>query len=235
MVFSDAVFAWGQSDMKSTSGVCVSLYGNHSFFPLAGQRRKQTAVRHSTAEAEIIAADHALRIDGMPAISLWEKLLDRTLQLGLYQDNQATAKIMLTGRAPTLRHIKRTQGAFVARVHERVVSDDVDVHHCMSSVMAADSFAMHFASTDKRASACQLMLGLAWGGFAKAEDCNVPAVCASGGSVACCAIIAPCRLPSIMASSSTDTAKIEADAAYTAPLLTRECLCAVPQRVRYRD
>ena len=52
---------------------------------------KQTAVSHSTVEAEIVAADHAIRISGLPASQLWERLLDRPLQLEVYQDNQATA------------------------------------------------------------------------------------------------------------------------------------------------
>ena len=56
---------------------------------------------------------------------------------------------------------------------------------------------------------------------------NVAAVFASGGSMARCAIVAPCRLPSIMASSSTDTAQIEADVAYAAPSFTKECICAI--------
>ena len=38
----------------------LALYGYHSFFPLAGQSKKQTAVSHSTVETEIVAADHAV-------------------------------------------------------------------------------------------------------------------------------------------------------------------------------
>ncbi len=70
-------------------------------------------------------------------------LLDRTLHLDIYQDIQATVRIMITGRAPTLRHTKRTHGVCIARVIERVVSDDVELHDYMSSVMAADNFAKH--------------------------------------------------------------------------------------------
>ena len=116
--------------MKSTTGVFLALYGPHSFFPLAGQSKKQTAVSHSTVEAEIVAADHALRTSGLPALPLWERLLNRPLQLELCLDNQATGRRMHTGRAPALRHIKRTHSVSVAWIHERVQSTDLNLNDC---------------------------------------------------------------------------------------------------------
>ncbi len=71
-LFSDADFAGDRADMRSTSGVFLALYGTHSFFPLMGQSKKQTAVSHSTVEAEIVAADHAIRTSRIPALQLWE-------------------------------------------------------------------------------------------------------------------------------------------------------------------
>ena len=53
-LFSDADFAGDRADMRSTSGVFLALYGTHSLFPLSGQSKKQTAVSHGTAEAEIV-------------------------------------------------------------------------------------------------------------------------------------------------------------------------------------
>jgi hypothetical protein len=50
-LFSDADFAGDRGTMRSTSGVFLALYGPHSFFPLASQSKKQTAVSHSTVEA----------------------------------------------------------------------------------------------------------------------------------------------------------------------------------------
>ena len=132
--------------MRSTSGVFLALYGDHSFFPLSGQSKKQTAVSHSTVEAEIVAADHAIRSSGLPALQLWERLLNRRLFIVAYQDNQATARTMTTGRAPTLRHIKRTHSVSVAWIHERVASDDIQLHDCVSAVMAADIFTIPFSN-----------------------------------------------------------------------------------------
>ena len=71
-LFSDADFVGDRADMRSTSGVFLALYGTHSFFPLMGQSKEQTAVSHSTVEAETVAADHAIRTSGIPALQLWE-------------------------------------------------------------------------------------------------------------------------------------------------------------------
>ena len=130
--------------MRSTSGVFLAMYGNHSFFPLSGQSKKQTVVSHSTVEAEIVAADHAIKSSGLPALQLWERLLNRELFIDAYQDNQATATIMTIGRAPTLRHIKRTHSVSVAWIHERVASDDIQLQDCVLAVMAADILTKHF-------------------------------------------------------------------------------------------
>ena len=68
------------------------------------------------------------------------------LHVDLYQNSQATARIMSTGRAPALRQVKRAHGASIAWVIERIVLDDVVLHDCMSSVMAADIFTERFVS-----------------------------------------------------------------------------------------
>ena len=67
-LFSDADFAGDKASMRSTSGVLLALYGPHSFFPLGAQSKKQTVVSHSTVEAEIVAADHAIWTSGLPAL-----------------------------------------------------------------------------------------------------------------------------------------------------------------------
>ena len=69
-LFSDADFAGDRVGMRSTSGVFLALYGPHSVFPLTGQSKKQTAVSHSTVEAELVAADHAIRMSGLPGLPL---------------------------------------------------------------------------------------------------------------------------------------------------------------------
>ena len=78
-LYGDADLASEIEDSISTSGVFLEVQGPDTRFPLTGQSKKQTAVSHSTPEAEIVAADHAIRTEGLPALQLWEILLERKL------------------------------------------------------------------------------------------------------------------------------------------------------------
>ena len=37
--------------------------------------KKQTAISHSSSEAEVIALDAAIRMEGLPALCLWEEVV----------------------------------------------------------------------------------------------------------------------------------------------------------------
>ena len=68
--YADAVCASGRSDAKSTSGLLLAQVGPMSFYPLAAHPKKQTAVSHSTAEAEAVAAEASMHEVGVPALDL---------------------------------------------------------------------------------------------------------------------------------------------------------------------
>ncbi len=68
--------------------------------------------------------------------------------LDLFQDNHATARIMTTGKAPTLRHIRRTQGVSLSFVHEQVIGNDVQLYDRSTKAMAADVFTKHFVNPE---------------------------------------------------------------------------------------
>ena len=88
---------------------------------------------------------------------IWERLRDRTMSLEVYQDNQATARIMTTGRAPTLRHIKRTHCVSISWLTERVAGPDNTLHGCISEVKAADILTTHFTNRDTWEHICMLI------------------------------------------------------------------------------
>ena len=90
-LFSDAGFAGCLDTAKSTSGVFIALTGPNSFFPLNAIRKKPSCVSHSTPESEIVAADLAIRTEGLPALQLWGMVLERPTKLVFQEDNQATA------------------------------------------------------------------------------------------------------------------------------------------------
>ena len=57
---------------KSTSGGTLCIFGSQTFVPISWMRKKQTAVSHSSTESEIISLDTGLRLDGLPALELWD-------------------------------------------------------------------------------------------------------------------------------------------------------------------
>ena len=92
-LYADADFG-GCPTQKSTSGAFMCIRGKNSFFPINGASKRQGSVSHSTPEAEIVAADFALRTMGLPAILLWERLLSKKVILHFHEDNQAMIKVM---------------------------------------------------------------------------------------------------------------------------------------------
>lgn len=73
-LFADADFA-GAHDSKSTTGSCMVLVGPNTYFPVNAFSKKQTAVSMSSTEAEVIAANHSLRAQGLPSLSLFNYFL----------------------------------------------------------------------------------------------------------------------------------------------------------------
>ena len=53
-----------------------------------GGSKRQGCVSHSTPEAEIIAADYALRTHAIPVISLWKTLVGQGPKIIFHDENQ---------------------------------------------------------------------------------------------------------------------------------------------------
>ena len=74
-LFQDSDFAGDLEDSKSTSGGTLCIFGSHTFVPMSWMCKKQTAVSHSSTESEIISLDTGLRLDGLPALELWDLIV----------------------------------------------------------------------------------------------------------------------------------------------------------------
>ena len=74
-LFQDFDFAGDLEDSKSTSGGTLCFLGSHTFVPISWVCKKQTSVSHSSTESEIIPLDAGLRLDGIPALDLWDLIV----------------------------------------------------------------------------------------------------------------------------------------------------------------
>ena len=143
-LYADADFAGDRPSYKSTSGAFLALSGPNTCFPLGAKCQRQTAVAHSTPEAEIISANAAIRTIGLPAVDLWEVILNRRTELLLLEDNESTYQIIKTGRNPTMRHIQRTQGVNVAWLHDLFTKGLFTMMYTSSESQCADLFTKAF-------------------------------------------------------------------------------------------
>ena len=74
-LFQDSDFAGDLEDSKSTSGGTLCIFGSHTFVPISWMCKKQTSVSHSSTESETISLDTGLRLDGLPALELWDLIV----------------------------------------------------------------------------------------------------------------------------------------------------------------
>ena len=65
----------------------MCIFGSHTFVPISWRCKKQTSVSHSSTESESISLDAGLRLDGIPALDLWD-LIVAILHGNTYQSNQ---------------------------------------------------------------------------------------------------------------------------------------------------
>ena len=74
-LFQDSAFAGDLEDSKSISGGTLCVFGSRTFVPKSWMCKKQTSVSHSSTESEIISLDTGLRLDGLPALELWDLIV----------------------------------------------------------------------------------------------------------------------------------------------------------------
>ena len=83
-LFQDSDFAGDLEDL------CI--FGSHTFVPISWMCKKQTSVSNSSTESEIISLEAGLRMDGIPALDLWD-LIDTVLHGNTNQSKQVQEMI----------------------------------------------------------------------------------------------------------------------------------------------
>ena len=92
-LFQDSDFAGDHEDSKSTSGGVLCISGSRTLVVISWMCKKQTSVSHSSTESELISLDAGLRIDGLPALDLWDLVIEvqRTTH-GIPKPTQASTR-----------------------------------------------------------------------------------------------------------------------------------------------
>ena len=146
-LFADADFAGCAKTSRSTSGAYMCIMGPNTHWPVAGQSKKQGCTSHTTPESEIIAADHALRSFGIPALDLWSPLLNNpNIHTHFHADHETAIIAMRQGHSNTMRHLERTHG-----VSLRSLAEHVNKPHCVldyerSALQSGDIFTKGFTA-----------------------------------------------------------------------------------------
>ena len=118
-LFQDSDFAGDLEDSKSTSGGTMCVFESHTFVPTSWMCKKQTSVSHSSTESEIISLDAGLRLDGIPALDLWDLIV---LVLGnTNQSNNARRDL-----CPNQREVHSTPHTIQKRKQSHGVINDLD-------------------------------------------------------------------------------------------------------------
>ena len=75
-LFQDADVVGDLEDLKSTSEGILCIFGSRTSVPMSWMREKQTSVSHSSEESDVISLDAGLRMDGIPALVLWDVVIE---------------------------------------------------------------------------------------------------------------------------------------------------------------
>ena len=124
---------------------------------------------HSTPEAELIAADHAVRTVGIPALDLWTILLQMPdLSIVLHEDNETAIIAMRQGHSAAMRHLQRTHGVALRSLAEHFRRPGMDLVYERTALQSADIYTKAFSDSADWTRALKLVNHLEpdkfWGG-----------------------------------------------------------------------
>ena len=144
-LFQDSDFAGDLEDSKSTSGGTLCVFGSHTFVPISWMCKKQTSVSHSSTESEIISLDAGLRLDGIPALDLWDlivSVLGNTTQNRIERGDPLLNKREACSPPHTIHKRKQSQG---------VINDLDNVDLITSNVQSSHQEALLYVFEDNEA------------------------------------------------------------------------------------
>ena len=125
-LFQDSDFAGDLEDSKSTSGRTLCIFGSPTFVPISWMCKKQTSVSHSSTESDIISLDAGLRLDGIPALDLWDLIVS---VLGSTTQNHDSTGQPVVGRNTSHEPSQQSRRMFNVMNDVDRVSSNVQFSH----------------------------------------------------------------------------------------------------------
>ena len=104
---------------------------------------------HSTPEAEVVAADHGVRSEALPALDLAELVLDRKVVVNLHEDNETAALALKNGKSPAMRYLHRTHRVSISWLHDLNQSKVINTLACDTNLQKADVFTKGFTEPNQ--------------------------------------------------------------------------------------
>ena len=126
------------------------VFGSHTFVPISWMCKKQTSVSHSSTESEIISLDAGLRLDGIPALTLWDLVIEN---ISLYAQKKSKPCLLERG------HPLKSQHEICSPPHtlnkckqsQRVINDLDNVDFIPSNVTSSHREALLYVFEDNEA------------------------------------------------------------------------------------
>ena len=145
-LFQGSDFAGDLEDSKSTSGGTWCVFGSDTFIPISWMCKKQTSVSHSSTESEIISLAAGLRLDGMPALDLWDLIV--SVFVNTNQNHAEQGDLLLKNK----RQVRSTPHT----IHKRkqsygVINDSDNVDFIPSNVQSSHQEDLLYVFEDNEA------------------------------------------------------------------------------------
>ena len=77
-------------------------------------------------------------------MTLWMTILGKDMPLIVYEDNEAAATIVRTGKFKAMRHVMRHHGVRLGFLHDCHKAKQFELRSCDTSIMKADIFTKLF-------------------------------------------------------------------------------------------
>ena len=139
-LYTDADHASDIEDVKSTSGMFLTLEGPDSFWPLCWGSKHKGATARSTCEAEIISLDSGVFGEAVPMQDLFDLVLNRPISLVCQQDNASVIQMVHGGYSARLRHLKKVHRLNLSASYELFNDPQVTLQYIKSALQRADPF-----------------------------------------------------------------------------------------------